>query len=59
MRLNLSNYTSLCRDGLVLVYDGRAGTIIKDSSYQGGYKVNGRSIKNILEEHDAVYLFKQ
>jgi hypothetical protein len=56
--IDFMNYATRLYAGATLLYDGRMGIVEADSGWGGGYKINGRSIKNILEECDNVYLVR-
>lgn len=54
--LNFSNYQRLVYDGARIIYGSSVAVLRKDGEWNGGYKANGRSICNILEEFDRVEL---
>ena len=54
--VTFSNYKDVLYDGARLLYDNRVGIAEKDSNWNGGYKVNGYSIKHLLEEFNVVEL---
>jgi hypothetical protein len=56
--IDFMNYATSLYAGATLLYDNRAGIVEVDSKWSGGFKINGRSIKNILEECDNVYLVR-
>jgi hypothetical protein len=62
MILTFANYELILRhlpgwgDGARVVYGDRAGTLVRDPAYNGGYHIDGRSIQNILEESDLVQI---
>jgi hypothetical protein len=57
--IDFTNYATRLYAGATLLYDNRAGIVEVDSGWNGGFKINGRSIKNILEEFENVYLVKK
>jgi hypothetical protein len=57
--IDFTNYATCLYAGATLLYDNRAGIVEVDSKWNGGFKINGRSIKNILEEYDNVYLVRK
>ena len=54
IRVTYSNYREVLREGLLLIYDGRSAKIVRDATWNGGFKIAGRSILNILEEYNDV-----
>jgi hypothetical protein len=57
--VDFTNYATCLYAGATLLYDNRVGIVEVDSGWNGGFKINGRSIKNILEEYDNVYLVRK
>lgn len=56
--ITFSNFRDTLVDGYTLVYGQTAGKIKRDETWNGGFKINGRSIKNILETHVGVYMVR-
>jgi hypothetical protein len=54
--INFSNFRDTLVDGATLVYGSRNGKIQRDETWNGGFKIDGRSIKNILEQYVGVYM---
>jgi hypothetical protein len=52
--VTFSNYSNLLYNGALVMYDNRIGTVERDTGWGGGFKINGRSIKNLLEEFDVM-----
>jgi hypothetical protein len=57
--IDFTNYATRLYAGATLLYDNHVGIVEVDSGWNGGFKINGRSIKNILEEFDNVYLVRK
>lgn len=56
MKIDFRNYREFAIPGRKLIYGTHAGIIEADSQWTDGIKCNGRSVKNILEEEDAVFV---
>jgi hypothetical protein len=56
IEVTFSNYTSLLYNGARIIYGNRVGVVESDSGWNGGFKINGRSIRNILEEFDVILI---
>lgn len=56
--INFSNFREQLVDGYTLYYGNKSGLIKKDETWNGGYKIDGRSIKNILEQNTGVFMMK-
>ena len=53
--LNFKNLNEVSIGDKIL-YDNRVGTVEYDKSYVGCLRVDGRSLRNIIEECEKVYL---
>ena len=56
IEITFSNYEKLLYNGARVIYGDRVATVESDSGWNGGFKINGRSIKNILEEFDVMLI---
>ena len=56
VEVTFSNYASLLYNGARIIYDNRVCVVESDSEWNGGFKINGRSIRNILEEFDVLLI---
>lgn len=63
MKIDFRNYKQFATPGRKLIYGSNGsvrgeciGTIEADPHWVDGLKCNGRSVKNILEEEDAVFV---
>lgn len=54
--ITFSNYKSVVYHGARIVYDSNVGTIQANSSWNGGYMVNGLSILHVLENFNNIKL---
>jgi len=54
--VTFSNYATILYPGARVMYGNRVGTVERDTGWGGGYKINGRSIKNLLEEFDVMLI---
>jgi len=52
-KITFTNYTHHLYDGAQLLVNGRIITARKDGAWNSGYEVGGRSLFNLLEEHDV------
>jgi len=56
MRVTFGNYQAVLNNGATISYGRQLSQVEADSTWNGGFKVDGRSIINILESHTDVYL---
>jgi len=56
IKITFENYSSLMFDCAQIVYGKSVGVADRDAQWNGGYRIDGLSIKAILEEYDEVYL---
>jgi hypothetical protein len=54
--ITFANYEKLLYDGARVIYGERAGIVERDSGWNGGFKIGGRSIRNLLEEFDVMLI---
>ena len=54
--VTFSNYATVLYPGARVIYGNHVGTVERDTGWSGGYKINGRSIKNLLEEFDVMLI---
>ena len=54
--VNFGNYSELLYDGARIVYGNSVAVVVADPKWNGGYRVNGCSIRNVLEEYALVLL---
>jgi hypothetical protein len=54
--VNFGNYRELLYDGARIAYGNSVAVVVADTRWNGGYRVNGCSIRNVLEEHALVQL---
>lgn len=55
--ITLKNYKDL-KPGSIIIYDNQSGRIVYDIKYTDSMKVNGRSLKSVLEESNQVMLME-
>lgn len=55
-KVTFTNYATLLYHGARLAYDGYVGDVEEDETWSGGFKIAGRSILQILESCDDVFL---
>jgi hypothetical protein len=53
----MKNYKDL-KPGSIIIYDNQSGRIVYDVKYTDSMKVNGMSLKYILEEFNQVMLME-
>lgn len=56
--ITLNNMRDL-KSGSRIVYGDNVGTVKFDAAYVGGFRVGGRSVKNILEEYGEVTMLAE
>lgn len=56
IKLTFGNMFESVNYGDTILYDGTTGVVEFDNLYNGGIKVNGMSLKYILENYKDVYL---
>jgi hypothetical protein len=52
--INFKNYKEEIKSGDLLIYDGSSGRVQYDKGYTDNLKVNGRSVRNVIEESREV-----
>lgn len=52
-KLTFANFKDLLYPGAVIIFNGFTGKVQQDNNWAGGFNCNGRSITNILKEHDV------
>lgn len=55
-QVTFSNYTQVLYTGARIVYGNSVAVVVADPKWNGGFRVNGCSIRNVLEEHALVQL---
>jgi hypothetical protein len=52
--ITFKNYKEEVKSGDLLIYDGCSGRVQYDKAYTDHLKVNGRSVRNVIEESREV-----
>lgn len=56
MEITFANYKQILYSGARILFDGFTDIVVADETWNGGYKVSGKSILYVLENYKHVYL---
>jgi hypothetical protein len=56
VKITFANYDILLYHGARIIYGDSVGYVERDGGWAGGFKVAGRSIRNLLEEYEVKLL---